>query len=236
MMMIDRPRKRARASGGGRRFGVRRRKVHRGVFRARAAVAGGELKFFDTLKALTAVAGTGVILDDSVNHIVQGVTESERVGRKCTIRAVHFRGVITNPTWTALGDGKQAVRIIVYHDKQANGATAAIGDILEQTAENTSYNSFRNLANSGRFKILYDVRKDMRIPAVAQTAAGTFSSYINVWSWHFSRKVNIPIEFSGITGAIDEIRSNNIGVLAMGFDNSSPPSVQYTCRLRYSDQ
>lgn len=195
----------------------------------------GELKFFDTLKALTVVAETGTILDDSVNHIVQGVGEENRVGRKCTIQSVHFRGTVTNQVGTGLGTIKNSVRIIVYLDKQANGATAAVSDILEDVTALNGYNSFRNLANSGRFRVLFDRRKQLIIPAVAQTAAGTFSSYVNEWSWAFNKSIVFPVEFSGANGTIDEIRSNNIGVLAICSDSDNPPQVNYTCRLRFSD-
>ena len=212
----------------------KRRRPQRRVFAGRFA-NGGELKFFDTIKAGTAVAETGTILDDSLNHIVQGVTESNRIGRKCTIKSLHFRGTINNQVGTVLGEIKQSVRIIIYLDKQANGATAAVADILEDVTALNGYNSFRNLANSGRFRVLYDMRKAMIQPAVAQTAAGTFSSYVNQWSWSFNKAVNIPVEFSGVNGLIAEIRSNNIGILAIASDNDNLPQVNYTCRVRFSD-
>ena len=203
--------------------------------RGRRAVFNGELKFLDTQKAATNVAETGTILDDSVNHVVQGVDENERIGRKVTIRSVHFRGTINNNLATATNTIKNSVRIIVYWDKQANGASAAVADILEDVTALNGYNSFRNLANSGRFRILYDVRKALIMPAVAQTAAGTFSTYISQWTWAFNKEVMIPVEFSGTTGAIGEIRSSNIGVLAISADSDSVPQVNYTCRIRFSD-
>lgn len=214
---------------------VRKRRRPQGrVFAGRFA-NGGELKFFDTIKTNTNVAETGTILDDSLNHIVQGVTESNRIGRKCTIKSVHFRGTINNNVGTDVSQLKQSVRIIVYLDKQANGATAAVADVLEDVTALNGYNSFRNLANSGRFRILYDLRKALIIPAVAQTAAGTFSSYVNQWSWSFNKVLNVPIEFSGVNGLIAEIRSNNIGILAISTDSDNLPQVNYTCRVRFSD-
>ncbi len=203
--------------------------------RGRPAKFNGELKFFDTLKGGTTISETGTILDDSLNHIVQGVGEENRVGRKCTIRSVHFHGTINNTASTVLGQTKNSVRIIVYVDKQANGATAAVADILEDVTELNGYNSFRNLANSGRFRVLMDLRKALIIPAVAQTAAGTFSSYVNQWSWSFNKTLTLPVEFSGADGAIDKIRSNNIGILAIAADSDDAPQVNYTCRVRFSD-
>ena len=55
------------------------------------------------------------------------------------------------------------VRIIVYLDRQCNGAAAGVTDLLESA----SYLSFRNLANQSRFKFLYD--KTIPINVVAST-------------------------------------------------------------------
>ncbi len=134
-------RKRKRVSFVGQAKAPRRR-----IMKAR--LPGGELKFFDTLKAATTVTETGTILDDSLVHIPQGVTESERVGRKCTLRSIHIKGTFLNSNVTSVNDTKNGVRIIMYLDKQANGATAAVSDVLEDITEVNGYNSFRNLSNS----------------------------------------------------------------------------------------
>ena len=234
MMVIDRPkRKRSFAARG--RF-KKRRFAPQNVFHGRYANRAAELKFFDTQKAQTAVAATGTVLDDSLNHIVQGVTEENRVGRKCTIRSIHFKGTYNNVVATNVGDTNQSVRIVIILDKQTNGTAFTVAGVLEDVTEFNGYNSFRNLAESGRFKVLMDQRFNIRIPAVAQTAAGTFSTYIQDYKWEFNKLVNIPIEFNGTTGAIGEIRSNNIGIFAISRDATNPPEVGYSCRVRFSDQ
>ncbi len=195
----------------------------------------GELKFFDTIKAQTASNVAGVILDDSLNHIAQGVTESERVGRKCTLKHISIHGIITNNLATALANTFQSLRLIVYLDKQANGATAAVTDILEDVGAQNGYNSFYNLTNQGRFRILMDRKIQMRMPAVAQTGAGTFSTYGLEYTWTLNKALNVPVEFSAAAGAIGEIRSNNIGILAICTGANDEPNVGYTCRVRFSD-
>ncbi len=236
-MLVDRP-KRKRAFAGRTRF--KRRRVLSGfnqnVAYGRYAARGAELKFFDTQKAQTNVNSTGTVLDDSVNHIAQGVTENDRLGRKCTIKGVHFKGVYNNNLATALADTKQGVRIIIVVDKQTNGTAVTVADYLEDITEFNGYNSFRNLSNSGRFNVLMDKRFNIVIPAVAQTAAGTFSTYVTNYKWEFNKRINIPIEFSGTTGAIGEIRSNNIAIFAIAHDTTNLPQVGYTCRVRFSDQ
>ncbi len=233
-MQIDGPRKRKRVNGGGRV--AKRRFAPQRQFYGRYAGRAAELKFFDTIKGVTATTTAGVILDDSLVHIVQGVTESNRIGRKCTLRALHLHGTVQNDPATVLQRTLNSVRIILYWDKQANKATAAVTDILQDTGTLDGFNSFYKLVNSGRFRILMDKRIQLRQQGVAQTAAGSFSTYLTEWTWNYSKQCNIPLEFNGAAGVIGEITSNNIGIFAICSNPDDPPLVGYTARARFSDQ
>ncbi len=172
----------------------------------------------------TAVAIGGTITP-TINIIAQGVTESQRIGRKCTIQSIGWRYNIQYPSQAIMASTSDSIRIIMYLDKQANGETAAITDILESN----DYQSFNNLSNSGRFRILLDKVVDMQQNAAI---AGPVTNEQDK-NFTFFKKVAIPIEFSAGTGAIAEIRSNNLGVLllsrvgALRFDSK--------IRLRFSD-
>ncbi len=175
--------------------------------------------------AVIAVNGT---ITASINLIAQGVTESQRIGRKCTIEHILWRWNIQQKSQAVMSATSITVRLIVYHDKQANGAAASVTDILESD----NFQSFNNLSNSGRFRILYD-----RVMSKQQdgSIAGPVT---NEWEVNgsFFKKVSIPIEFSAATGAIGEIRSNNIGVLILGGANSgSNATLDSKFRLRFSD-
>lgn len=204
-----------------------------GGYYGRFSGANAELKFLDTSKAITAFAAAGVLFDDSLNHVAQGNTESQRIGRKIVARHLSFRGIIQSGTATSATETDNGYRIIVYCDKQANGAAAAATDVLETD----SYFSFYNLANQGRFKILYDQTRVLPINAMAQTAAGAFTTLSVDYKWEIRLKMNIPIEFDNTAtdGSIATIRSNNIGVLGWSVTSDAPPKLLYTARLRYSD-
>lgn len=214
---------------------VRRRLVFTSPARGRARVAGyygryaplgQELKFFDTTIANTTIGSVGSIHSDSLVEIPQGVTESQRVGRKCTIKSLHLRFVASLISTTTAANADDGLRVIVYHDKQCNGATAAVTDILE-TADYLSYN---NLSNKNRFRILYDEFCDIS----AQAAGGsTFTTGTVAKTWSKHLPMNLPIEFSATTGAITEIRSNNIGILAIS-DNGAM-NLRTTARVRFGD-
>ncbi|AXH73549.1 MAG: coat protein [Doliovirus lythtis] len=221
-----RPRKRRATaySTSWNRFVTARGRMRTSGYYGRYAPLGTELKFLDTTATTNNVATTGVIHNASLNLIPQGVTESQRVGRKCTIKSLHLRWTAQlNDTGTATSTD-DGVRILVYLDKQCNGATATVTDILESA----SYLSFNNLSNKNRFRVLMD--KTCDISATAAISA-TFGQKGMTYQWHW--RGNMPIEFSSTTGAITEIRSNNIGVLLVS-DNARI-NVVSNCRVRFAD-
>lgn len=181
-----------------------------GYYGRYSAASGGESKFFDVTLDDAVVATAGG-LTDSINKIAQGTTESERDGRKCTVTSVHWKYEISLPEIDALAtaNSSDAVRVIMYVDKQANGATAAVTDLLETA----NYQSFYNLANQQRFRILTDVVHQINYKTLASDGAGLVSSAQVLQEYRKSCAVRLPLEFSATTGAITEIRSNNIGVL-----------------------
>ena len=188
------------------------------------------------MRANGASAPTGTLLDDSLNHVAQDATETGRIGRKIIVSSLSMRGNIAFGSTATIGDMDQYIRIIVFVDKQANGAAATMADVVS-TAGVVDVDAFRNLSNIGRFQILYDRTKRMWVDAVGQTAAGTFTSVPQSYPWAFHKRVNIPIEFdsSAATGAITTITSNNIGVMTICSAAAVAPSVGYTARIRFRD-
>ena len=114
-------------------------------------------------------------------------------------------------------------------DKQANGATAGVTDILETD----QFLSFNNLANKSRFRTLMDRTYSMN--STAGGGDGTTEDYTEFQlNDSFYKKVNIPIEFSGTAGTIGEIRSNNIGCLILS-ETGAICALVSRMRLRFSD-
>ncbi len=189
-----------------------------------------ELKFHDVDLDDTLISQAGTITG-TINIIAQDTTESTRVGRKCTIMAINWRyDIIFNDTGTA-NTTSESVRVMLYLDKQTNGAPATALEILETD----DYQSFNNLANKSRFSILMDRQYDMKAPSGSgQNAADVFGE--NITSDAFYKKCAIPIEYdnSASTGAITTIRSNNLGVLILSKDGNLCTFAS-KIRLRFSD-
>ncbi len=193
----------------------------------RFARTGGEMKFKDVGLDKTVTAG---LVASHLTVLPQGNTKSERIGRKITIKKVHGMGAITLPPATAGTDTSDVVRMMLIQDTQTNGAAFTSADLLEAD----TFDSYRNLANSSRFRVLWT-----RTYALRSYGAGPSGAAI-VWSedvvkFKFSKSVNIAIEYdnSATTGALTTIRSNSIWMVYLSQEGLC--SAEGTYRYRYTD-
>jgi len=140
-----------------------------------------------------------------------GSAPVNRIGRKTIMKSLYVRGYWTPASVLA------NLRVIVYYDKQCNGATPAITDAL--TGVTPNFNSFSNLANSERFIVIAD---DIFNSGNENQAPGFFQIY---------RKLNLDSVFN------DTQTTPNTGGLFISFsDNGSlAQSVNYSTRVRFTD-
>ncbi len=197
-----------------------------------------ELKFHDVIVNVNDISSDGQIGKDSVNLIAQGTSESQRIGRKVTLKHIAYRysyHMDRKQDQTSIVNG-QVVRLILYIDKQANGATAAVTDILEEATDN--YLSFLNLANKGRFVILMDRSHDLNyytMTVIDNAGVPNYSSQkIIKIADEFQTDLDLPINFNSTAGAITEITSNNIGLLFTSTDFNTL-DIESRVRIRFTD-
>ncbi len=192
-----------------------------------------ELKWHDIVVSdVTVVLGGTIQNGGTVNIIAQGVGASQRVGRRIHVKSIHWHYGVKQREADGVASPSEAnaCRIILYVDKQCNGTTAAVTDILRT---DDAY-SFRNLDNVMRFDILLD--KTVQALTLGGGGDGITSDWVGGrMNGTFNKTCNIPIEYSANTGALTEIRSNNIGVLLVGFTNDALMQFTSTMRLRYTD-
>ncbi len=208
-----------------RRFKRRRQPFRRTPYSGFQA----ELKFHDVNVTDASIAQNGTVVQTSCNLIPQGVTEVTRIGRRCCIKQLHWRFTITFGGTADTATADESIRVLLYLDKQANGAAAAVTDILETD----NFQSFNNLANRTRFRTLFDRTFDIN----ANGAAGdgtTNDTAAKDYNFNVHLKMNHVIEFNSTAGAITEITSNNIGVILLA-KNGSVAIFDSKMRLRFSD-
>lgn len=212
------------AKARGRIAGRTRRAGYYGRFTGR----GSELKFFDTTLAFTIDLTGEVPATGQLVLIPQGVTESTRVGRKCVIKSILIKAsLLLTPAAAAAPAGNTVIYLV--QDMQTNGAAAAVTDCFTGATLPTAVH---NMANSSRFKILKKFTHSWNPQAGATTAYAPMSKLLT-----FYRKCNIPLEYSSTTGAITELKSNNIFLFA-GADSGTIDdlvAVNGVCRVRFSD-
>lgn len=192
----------------------------------------GELKFFDNAVTKEPVLVGGDMFA-TVNGIAQGTGENQRIGRRITIRSVQWRWVVHMDQLILQNTPNSGdnIRLILFIDKQCNGAGAAVIDILETL----SWQSFRNLANSDRFDILMDKQYDMAYLTQSQNASDDLFGQSGFSKNRFFDidNLNIPIEFDGTDGLIGEITSNNISIMVI--TQAGKCNIISTVRVRFTD-
>jgi len=196
-------------------------------FGAAAAAAGfkPEKKFFDTTLSFLFDTTGEVPATGQLALIPQGDTESTRDGRECVIKGIHIRGNMTfTPAAAATAAG--ATHLYLILDTQCNGAAAAITDVFTESALSVS---MLNLANSGRFRILKHWTHYWNASAGVTTAYNDIVKAID-----FYKPLNLKMQFSSTTGAITEIKSNNL-FLCAGATANIDDLVTFAgrCRLRF---
>lgn len=166
---------------------------------------GPELKFFDTVQVHDIDQTPAVTVNGQICLVPQGSTESERIGRQIIIRSIHC---IWDMRYTpgAVTTGTVVTYMWLVLDKQANGAAAAFTDVFSSA---NAQQAFHNLNNVSRFEIL---KKWTHAYNSDAEVSGAFSSKCKFEE--FFMECYIPIDYSSTTGAITEIRSNNIFILS----------------------
>lgn len=247
-----------RPSGRGKGKG----KVTRGFTRKGGLYTGKftrtrELKYLDTPTPANwshpASDMTAGVIFPTICVVKQGSSATERIGRKIFIKRVQAKlkiHLLNYQDATGTGDmSNQRVRILMYLDKQANGAAATVTTLLANSTiagglVRPEIHSWRNMEHVDRYRILYD-----KVHTIAYTASGRTSDsendldnvlVSNIKSLSFGKNCNIEILYSLGDGILAEIQSNNIGMLLLTeeggvFGKRNNLVVEGMVRIRYTD-
>lgn len=235
------------AGGGARPMG----NPGRNIIRFQQTHVGGEVKSVDVVGPL----GTNVVAlfpmnttptIVALNLITPGSSAWNRIGRKCSMKSIHFQGWLQD---TASQYAQPSFgRIMIVYDKQPNGSLPTIQDILLSQANSaadsnvSSLYSGLNLNNKERFEVIMDRR--MALPAYnTNTAAITGISpsctvdyqHINVFHRLGNRETHYKADSS--PGVIGDIATGSLFLVSFGNvpSGSEPYALSGTFRLRYTD-
>jgi len=164
-----------------------------------------EKKVVDTAAATYVCSTTGSVT--AINLAAEGTDFTNRLGRKTTNVAVQLEGLL-EPIDTITAACK--ARIMLIYDAQPNGALPAITDIL--TAATSQ--SFMNLNNRDRFKILCDINRT--IGGTDNTATQSYAQSPSVYNISVYRKINLDTIWSGTTAAIGSVGTGALLLVTIG--------------------
>lgn len=201
-----------------------------GGYYGRYSGAGGEKKFFDT-NIGSDVTVTAALLRTNLAIIAEGNGESNRIGRKVTVKNIHVQGIVALNSATSSNATSDIVYCMIVLDKQTNGSLFNATDLLDTDG----FTSFRNLANSHRFKVLKKIVMDFSAGGGVESGVGHAYSE-NLTSFSINHKCSIDIEFdnSATTGVITSCRSNNIYFVTQS--GSGLCGITARARIRYTDR
>lgn len=183
-----------------------------------------EKKFFDTALSFTFDLTGEVPATGQLSLIQQGDTESTRDGRIAIIKSVQIRGTVTYVPGAAANATTAAYMYLVL-DTQTNGAAASITDVF---TSNVMDSNFINLNNSGRFRIL------KKWCWTFNAGAGVTAAYCSMLKTvEFYKRCNIKMDWSSTTGALTELRSNNLFLMAGSVATDDLVTFNGNCRLRF---
>lgn len=221
-------RKRARAGARG----ITKASVKRTIMNSK------ELKFHDDQQAVSfiKVSGGTLVITSPLALILQNATSMGRVGMKIFMKSLSIRGTIKMSEQAAQGTA-QLVRVMIVQDKQSNGNTPSLLEILElegPPAPANALHAFRKVENRNRFNILYDKAMTFEpkggVDTVEQLALRKTIHFNKTW------KNGLTLQYaSGTTsGTNATVLDNNIWVLAYA-EVDDLLQIEWDSRLRYTD-
>lgn len=186
-----------------------------------------EKKFLDTVVTDIVVPATMVLGTDFLT-VVAGVGESQRIGRMIVVKNIRVRGcLVLSPKTSQEATNGDRLRVVMYLDKQANGALATSSVLFQSD----TIDSFRNVENITRFKFLYDKTFVFNHPAGAGDGSSANDWIGLVRNFKINLRCNIPIEYASTTGVIAERCCNNIGFAFISETGGS--GLQTNVRVRF---
>lgn len=208
---------------------------------------GMELKFRDygynaaIATASDCTGGEADPFEACLNGISQGDGQSNRDGRKYTIKSVNVKGTvrITAQTNETTAITVPSIFIALVQDKQTNGAQLNSEDVFVNPSAQTGTAAapFVNLEFQSRFNILKTVHLSSKDFAGNASAAydGTNLEYQGCFADFSLYKAfsGLQVTCTGTTGNIASIMDNSLHIIAFSTNSDMTPLLTYNSRVRF---
>lgn len=208
-----------------------------------------EIKLVDS-GTLTSTFDSSATRVTALNLTLQGAAETNRIGRKICLKSLMIRGQVLFRQQGA-APAPDFLRCLLVYDRQPNGATPALGDVLQNTDINgtntTDAMAMVNISNADRFKILRDWYWNMagvvqvaaagppitytqaQIPAIDYKPT-SFKAFVKLLGWE--------THYNGVNGGtIADVTTGALLLFTVGMNSlaNSQYTLQFSTRVRFSD-
>jgi len=213
-----------------------------------------ELKYLDAYYPESICTGATAFL---MTIVAQGTGPTQRIGAKLTVRSLQLTMTLHMDESGVDTHNTELFRVLVVEDRQCNGATHAITDLLDTAHGQPSWKAYPRIENGDRFKIIYDQnhqleRKNAASSAVAYTElpgtaavpnGGGFTNPGISKTWGEAEKtfkiykpLDINVLYTGTAGVTADHRSNSLWLWVIPEHGSGNDTrIGFNSRIRYSD-
>lgn len=230
------------------------RKGYQSVARTRGAQVTGEMKYFDSELAATAIAAsadwTGTEYDPGVPTASQftlfapavGAGINQRIGKSANVHTVKVKGMVHVPAQANQtgADVSSVVRIALVHDTQTNAAQAQGEQIFTDPTTNENQIalcSFQQVNNFGRFKVIKDKLLQMRMPMMSWDGTNIEQQGFSIpFKFTVQYKKPIVVRFNATNGGtVADIVDNSWHIIANTDNATLVPAISYQARVCFKE-
>jgi len=169
----------------------------------------------------------------------QGNDISQRDGRKVFLKKLRITGQLVWQTQTAQAtiDEPGRCRIIVYQDKQTNGAQSQGEQLIASGAALDAINMFQSTLSFGRFKVLKDkmYSSGNQNNGVFGPSTGALIGQTGaVINFHYNLKINEWVNYNATNGGTVADVIDNSWHLIANSEGDTTPALKYKVRGVFS--
>ncbi len=188
------------------------------------AIVNAEWKHFDNDSTNTPNDTLGIV--DVLTNMAQGDTSILRTGNSVLPKIISWKiDLVKHAT-----PGTTRVRVMLVRDKQFDGASPLINQILDET----QIDSFYNIDNSSRFRILFDrmflLTTDK--PQLFTKGSVSFNKPQRGTNMH---RHDFHIKYDGVGSGVGDLKDGQLVMVFLSDQATNTPTVRMHSRLRYID-
>jgi len=195
---------------------------------------GQALKFIDNDMNVVISATTGDFF--LLNGVTQGPGDHEMIGEDHISTSIQIRGhLAANSTIVNPSVSSRTVRIMVFYDRQSNGAAPVVADLLNNVfAGGQLIYAPYNEDNQERFKFVYDKIKVINPQWGNDAGTAQQNTLVPI---KFKRKLGRKVLYKDAPdGTIATINTNALWLFVLSYSATSSPVLQATTRYIFKDQ